>query len=139
VAGLAMGLFFSSENDYVILSDIQGLEDQKGDMDFKIAGTVQGQHQLIFSWDCCLQGNDIIYISCCINVSGTCHLILRYSLLLKQLNFFFSLGLKLESSFNCVHLLNYILLLLEVRSLSFFPHLDLVNIVLNDKVSLYNV
>ncbi|MDO8079037.1 polyribonucleotide nucleotidyltransferase, partial [Candidatus Phytoplasma aurantifolia] len=42
VAGLAMGLFFSSENDYVILSDIQGLEDQKGDMDFKIAGTVQG-------------------------------------------------------------------------------------------------
>ncbi|MDO7983806.1 MAG: polyribonucleotide nucleotidyltransferase [Pigeon pea little leaf phytoplasma] len=42
VAGLAMGLFFASENDYAILSDIQGLEDQKGDMDFKIAGTFKG-------------------------------------------------------------------------------------------------
>ncbi|EMR14439.1 MULTISPECIES: polyribonucleotide nucleotidyltransferase [Candidatus Phytoplasma] len=42
VAGLAMGLFFENEDNYAILSDIQGLEDQKGDMDFKIAGTIKG-------------------------------------------------------------------------------------------------
>ncbi|MDV3196347.1 MAG: polyribonucleotide nucleotidyltransferase [Candidatus Phytoplasma stylosanthis] len=41
VAGIAMGLFFS-EKEYVILSDIQGLEDQYGDMDFKISGTEKG-------------------------------------------------------------------------------------------------
>jgi polyribonucleotide nucleotidyltransferase len=41
VAGIAMGLI--SEGDkYAILSDIQGLEDQLGDMDFKVAGTREG-------------------------------------------------------------------------------------------------
>ncbi len=41
VAGVAMGLVKEGE-DYVILSDIQGLEDHMGDMDFKVAGTVDG-------------------------------------------------------------------------------------------------
>src|SRR5690625_2410791 len=38
VAGIAMGLVKSGEN-YSILSDIQGMEDALGDMDFKVAGT----------------------------------------------------------------------------------------------------
>jgi len=41
VAGVAMGLVKEGE-DYVILSDIQGLEDHNGDMDFKVAGTRDG-------------------------------------------------------------------------------------------------
>ncbi|UOQ85623.1 polyribonucleotide nucleotidyltransferase [Gracilibacillus salinarum] len=41
VAGIAMGLVKSGE-DYTILSDIQGMEDFLGDMDFKVAGTEQG-------------------------------------------------------------------------------------------------
>jgi polyribonucleotide nucleotidyltransferase len=41
VAGVAMGLVKEGE-DYVILSDIQGLEDHMGDMDFKVAGTGDG-------------------------------------------------------------------------------------------------
>lgn len=41
VAGIAMGLVMS-DNDYTILSDIQGLEDHLGDMDFKVAGTKDG-------------------------------------------------------------------------------------------------
>lgn len=41
VAGIAMGLLLD-ENDYTILSDIQGLEDHYGDMDFKVAGTRKG-------------------------------------------------------------------------------------------------
>jgi polyribonucleotide nucleotidyltransferase len=41
VAGIAMGLIKEGEN-YVILSDIQGLEDHLGDMDFKVAGTEKG-------------------------------------------------------------------------------------------------
>jgi polyribonucleotide nucleotidyltransferase len=41
VAGVAMGLVKEGE-DYVILSDIQGLEDHMGDMDFKVAGTRDG-------------------------------------------------------------------------------------------------
>ncbi len=41
VAGIAMGLV--KENDrYVILTDIQGVEDHLGDMDFKVAGTARG-------------------------------------------------------------------------------------------------
>lgn len=40
IAGIAMGLLVDDETeDYRILSDIQGLEDFDGDMDFKIAGT----------------------------------------------------------------------------------------------------
>lgn len=41
VAGIAMGLVKSGE-DYSILSDIQGMEDFLGDMDFKVAGTENG-------------------------------------------------------------------------------------------------
>ncbi|HET7477959.1 MAG TPA: polyribonucleotide nucleotidyltransferase [Rubrobacteraceae bacterium] len=41
VAGVAMGLVKEGE-DYVILTDIQGLEDHMGDMDFKVAGTSDG-------------------------------------------------------------------------------------------------
>ncbi|QYJ14653.1 Polyribonucleotide nucleotidyltransferase [Rubrobacter xylanophilus DSM 9941] len=41
VAGVAMGLVKEGE-DYVILTDIQGLEDHMGDMDFKVAGTRDG-------------------------------------------------------------------------------------------------
>lgn len=43
VAGIAMGLIKDKDSDKVaILSDIQGLEDFLGDMDFKVAGTHQG-------------------------------------------------------------------------------------------------
>ena len=38
VAGIAMGLI-SDGDKYTILTDIQGLEDHFGDMDFKVAGT----------------------------------------------------------------------------------------------------
>lgn len=41
VAGIAMGLVKKSE-DYTVLSDIQGMEDHLGDMDFKVAGTEKG-------------------------------------------------------------------------------------------------
>jgi polyribonucleotide nucleotidyltransferase len=41
VAGIAMGLI-SQDDQYAILSDIQGLEDHLGDMDFKVAGTREG-------------------------------------------------------------------------------------------------
>ena len=41
VAGIAMGLI-KDEEDVVILSDIQGMEDFLGDMDFKVAGTKKG-------------------------------------------------------------------------------------------------
>lgn len=41
VAGIAMGLM-SDGDEYVVLSDIQGLEDHVGDMDFKVAGTEDG-------------------------------------------------------------------------------------------------
>jgi len=41
VAGIAMGLIFDDENP-VIISDILGLEDHLGDMDFKVAGTEAG-------------------------------------------------------------------------------------------------
>ncbi len=41
VAGVAMGLVKEGD-DYVILTDIQGLEDHLGDMDFKVAGTSDG-------------------------------------------------------------------------------------------------
>lgn len=41
VAGIAMGLVMDGE-DYTILTDIQGMEDHLGDMDFKVAGTKDG-------------------------------------------------------------------------------------------------
>ena len=42
VAGIAMGLITGENGDYVILTDIEGIEDAYGDMDFKVAGTSQG-------------------------------------------------------------------------------------------------
>jgi polyribonucleotide nucleotidyltransferase len=45
VAGIAMGLI-KGENDYVVLTDIQGVEDHLGDMDFKVAGTRNGINAL---------------------------------------------------------------------------------------------
>lgn len=41
VAGIAMGLITDGD-DYIILTDIQGMEDHLGDMDFKVAGTKDG-------------------------------------------------------------------------------------------------
>ena len=41
VAGIAMGLI-TSDDDYTILTDIAGMEDHLGDMDFKVAGTRDG-------------------------------------------------------------------------------------------------
>ena len=41
VAGIAMGLI-TCDDDYTILTDIQGMEDHLGDMDFKVAGTRNG-------------------------------------------------------------------------------------------------
>ena len=43
VAGIAMGLIMDEENGkYTVLTDIQGMEDHFGDMDFKVAGTSEG-------------------------------------------------------------------------------------------------
>ncbi|HZG57328.1 polyribonucleotide nucleotidyltransferase [Paenibacillus sp.] len=41
VAGIAMGLIKNNEH-YTVLTDIQGMEDHLGDMDFKVAGTAEG-------------------------------------------------------------------------------------------------
>ena len=43
VAGIAMGLIMEGDQ-VVILSDILGLEDHLGDMDFKVTGTKDGNH-----------------------------------------------------------------------------------------------
>ena len=42
VSGIAMGLVTGDSGEHVILTDIEGLEDAYGDMDFKIAGTSEG-------------------------------------------------------------------------------------------------
>ena len=42
VAGIASGLMMRDENNYKVLTDIQGPEDHHGDMDFKVAGTRNG-------------------------------------------------------------------------------------------------
>lgn len=42
VAGIAMGVMYKNENEYAVLTDIQGPEDHHGDMDFKVAGTKNG-------------------------------------------------------------------------------------------------
>jgi polyribonucleotide nucleotidyltransferase len=42
VAGIAMGLVIESEKKFTILTDIVGIEDGGGDMDFKVAGTKSG-------------------------------------------------------------------------------------------------
>ncbi|MBN1299155.1 MAG: polyribonucleotide nucleotidyltransferase [Actinobacteria bacterium] len=42
VSGIAMGLVMGQEGSFSVLSDIQGIEDFYGDMDFKVAGTKNG-------------------------------------------------------------------------------------------------
>lgn len=42
VSGIAMGLMSKSDEEYVILTDIMGIEDFSGDMDFKVTGTRKG-------------------------------------------------------------------------------------------------
>lgn len=42
VAGIAMGLFSDDKGRFAVLSDIAGIEDHFGDMDFKLAGTKNG-------------------------------------------------------------------------------------------------
>lgn len=42
VAGIAMGLVTGADNQWRVLTDIQGIEDALGDMDFKVAGTTEG-------------------------------------------------------------------------------------------------
>jgi polyribonucleotide nucleotidyltransferase len=42
VAGVAMGLIMGEDGNYKVLTDIAGLEDNMGDMDFKVAGTEEG-------------------------------------------------------------------------------------------------
>ena len=45
VAGISCGLVTGdTDDDYIVLTDIQGLEDFFGDMDFKVAGTTEGYH-----------------------------------------------------------------------------------------------
>jgi polyribonucleotide nucleotidyltransferase len=42
VAGVAMGLITGADGRWKVLTDIQGIEDHLGDMDFKVAGTTEG-------------------------------------------------------------------------------------------------
>jgi len=42
VAGIAMGLVMGADGKHAILTDIEGMEDALGDMDFKVAGTAEG-------------------------------------------------------------------------------------------------
>jgi len=56
VAGIAMGLVTGKDEDYVVLTDIVGVEDAYGDMDFKVAGTARGLTAL--QLDIKLQGID---------------------------------------------------------------------------------
>jgi len=53
VAGIAMGLM-TMDDKYAVLSDIQGMEDFSGDMDFKVAGTADGITAI--QLDCKIQG-----------------------------------------------------------------------------------
>lgn len=46
VAGISVGLLYESEDKYTLLTDIQGLEDAAGDMDFKVTGTANGVNGL---------------------------------------------------------------------------------------------
>ena len=42
VAGIAMGIMTRSDEEYVVLTDIMGIEDFSGEMDFKVTGTTEG-------------------------------------------------------------------------------------------------
>ncbi|MFO8080294.1 MAG: polyribonucleotide nucleotidyltransferase, partial [Armatimonadota bacterium] len=46
VAGISVGLLYENESNYMLLTDIQGLEDAAGDMDFKVTGTENGVNGL---------------------------------------------------------------------------------------------
>ena len=46
VAGIAMGLVTNDKGDFAVLTDIEGVEDFNGDMDFKVAGTKDGVNAL---------------------------------------------------------------------------------------------
>ncbi len=46
VAGISVGLLYENEESYTLLTDIQGLEDASGDMDFKVTGTQNGVNGL---------------------------------------------------------------------------------------------
>ncbi len=46
VAGISVGVLYEDESNYTLLTDIQGLEDAAGDMDFKVTGTVNGVNGL---------------------------------------------------------------------------------------------
>ena len=61
VSGIAMGLVKGEGDDFVVLSDIQGIEDFYGDMDFKVAGTKNGITAL--QMDMKVKGIDIEIIS----------------------------------------------------------------------------
>lgn len=56
VAGIAMGVISGEDGSHVILTDIEGMEDALGDMDFKVAGTADGITAL--QLDIKLQGID---------------------------------------------------------------------------------
>ena len=56
VAGIAMGVISGEDGAHVILTDIEGMEDALGDMDFKVAGTAEGVTAL--QLDIKLQGID---------------------------------------------------------------------------------
>jgi polyribonucleotide nucleotidyltransferase len=42
VAGIAMGLIIEDDKNFAVLTDLMGIEDFNGDMDFKVAGTAKG-------------------------------------------------------------------------------------------------
>jgi len=42
VAGISIGLMYQDDQNYELITDIQGVEDHYGDMDFKVAGTKEG-------------------------------------------------------------------------------------------------
>ncbi|HLN63089.1 MAG TPA: polyribonucleotide nucleotidyltransferase [Symbiobacteriaceae bacterium] len=61
VAGVAMGLVEDAETGrYAVLTDIQGIEDALGDMDFKVAGTAQGVTALQMDMKISGTGRDIL-------------------------------------------------------------------------------
>jgi polyribonucleotide nucleotidyltransferase len=61
VAGIAMGLVTGKDEEYVVLTDIVGMEDAYGDMDFKVAGTARGLSAL--QLDIKLRGIDYSILS----------------------------------------------------------------------------
>lgn len=60
VAGIAMGLLYESPEEFKILTDIQGPEDQNGEMDCKVAGTAKGITAI--QMDTKLQGLPVIVL-----------------------------------------------------------------------------